>query len=652
MKKIFCSLCFLVFFCSASRADISQSLVGKLDSLKPGEKTSVVVFMKDSYGPTILSGSTKDKISALQAVSARTQGDIISFISKRRSEGKAGNHHSFWLFNGLCVSADKDTILELSNRSDVETVIPNFILSLPENPAINAVPLAKTASGTLEANIGQIQAERAWALGFNGTGVDVGIGDTGCNINHQDLSGKIITHEAFDSNGNMIGSAVTDICGHGTHVAGIVAGGNKSGAYIGVAPGASLLIAKIFDDDSTTDPTAHFAQVVAGVEWLISSGAKIVNLSLGGPSDFSSWSTQVDRWTTNLGTLVVCAIGNSGPNASTTLSPGNAENAIGVGAVDSSDNIWDSSSRGPVSGQAYVKPDICAPGVSITSASFETNTTYGVLSGTSMASPHVAGTAALMLSATPTLSVSSIKRILKDDAYQQNSIAYPNYDYGNGRVDAYAAVIAAMKPDTDPPVITHTPVTSGNFNEDITVTANVTDFDPAPTVSVCYRNRLNTWTSVSMSATGSDNYSGTIPAADVISNVNYYIYAVDFSGNKAYSPATAPLTFYTITQASNETLSIIGNTTCPNPFSPAAGAMTLSFYISKASSVSVRIYSTTGQEIKDIPVSANLGYNTLTWDGTNNSGVVVPNGVYLYQMVANSGSGFSCAAKGKIIVLK
>jgi hypothetical protein len=234
------------------------------------------------------------------------------------------------------------------------------------------------------------------------------------------------------------------------------------------------------------------------------------------------------------------------------------------------------------------------------------------------------------------------------------STSEANYDYGYGVVDALAAVESSMRPDTTAPVITHTPVTSARFNQDITVTAKVTDETTlTPTATIKYRNLYNVWTSASMTAEpGSSNYSGIVPAADVKSNIDYYIYASDLAGNTVYSPSAAPASFNTITMVSQEAMAVTGNQTCPNPFAAGTSSTTLSYYLSKTADVTVRILSMSGEVVKTFSQSGVLGYNDFTWNGVLENGETAANGVYIYQIIARDASGGISTAKGKIIILK
>src|SRR5712691_3027139 len=263
----------------------------------------------------------------------------------------------------------------------------------PVQPMLNeSVPLLKILA--------------VWRAGFDGSGIRVAIVDTGIDAAHPDFIGRVAAHSDFSGVGN------TDDVGHGTHVAGIVAGGGA--VYRGVAPRATLVIAKALSVSGGTEDA-----VLAALSWASRQRIDVVNLSLGGPGDpHDPLSREVDALTAE-GILVCVAAGNSGPAAGTIGSPGCAAGAITVGATDKERRVAEYSSRGPVPGLLSRKPDVVAIGGGVTP---QAACHYGIgvssaraavlvrdrcavppryvrMSGTSMAAPHVAGLCALLLEA-------------------------------------------------------------------------------------------------------------------------------------------------------------------------------------------------------------------------------------------------------------
>ncbi|MEV0430693.1 S8 family serine peptidase [Micromonospora sp. NPDC050495] len=291
----------------------------------------------------------------------------------------------------------------------------------------------------LEHSVPQIGAPAAWAAGRDGSGVRVAVLDTGADAGHPDLAGRIAGSQDFTG-----GGSARDGHGHGTHVAATIAGGGAAsgGLRKGVAPGARLLIGKVLDDGGS----GYDSQIIAGMEWAAHSGAKVVSMSLGGPATDGTdpMSQAVDDLTAETGTLFVIAAGNEG-GAATVGSPGAAAAALTVGAVDRDDNLADFSSRGPRLGDNGVKPEITAPGVGIVAARAAGTTmgtpvddAYTRASGTSMATPHVAGAAAILAQEHPDWTAGKLKDALVSTA--KTNPARTVFEQGGGRVDVARAL--------------------------------------------------------------------------------------------------------------------------------------------------------------------------------------------------------------------
>lgn len=237
-----------------------------------------------------------------------------------------------------------------------------------------------------------------------------------------------------------------DLVGHGTHVAGTIAGTGAAsdGRYAGVAPGADLMNGKVLNDQGQ----ALESTVIAGMEWAAANGADIINMSLGGtPSDGTDpLSRTVNRLSADNDVLFVISAGNTGPAPQSVGTPGVADGALTVGAVDKSDVIADFSSRGPRPGDFAVKPNVTAPGVDIAAPRAAGTDMLGMVtpiddyylpaSGTSMATPHVAGAAALLRQAHPGLDSVGLKDALASTAVDGG---YAAAEQGTGRIDVAKA---------------------------------------------------------------------------------------------------------------------------------------------------------------------------------------------------------------------
>ncbi|MFE4497149.1 S8 family serine peptidase [Streptomyces niveus] len=323
----------------------------------------------------------------------------------------------------------------------------------PAGPSINsaaldAVPkvwLDGRVSASLDRSTAQIGAPDVWKSGLRGERVKVAVLDTGADQTHPDLAGRIAAAEDFSGS-----SGTADGFGHGTHVASIVGGSGKAsgGTRQGVAPAAELMIGKVLGDDGFGSES----QVIAGMEWAAAKGAEVVNMSLGSdaPSDGTDpMSLAVNELSESSGALFVVAAGNSGPGTGTIGSPGAADAALTVGAVDRDDSLAEFSSRGPRSGDEAVKPDVTAPGVGIVAARATgtgmgdpVDDGYTAASGTSMATPHVAGAAALLAQRHPDWSAAQLKDALVSTA---RTIAGQQVtEQGGGRIDLAAAALGAV----------------------------------------------------------------------------------------------------------------------------------------------------------------------------------------------------------------
>ncbi|GAA1145773.1 S8 family serine peptidase [Kribbella jejuensis] len=321
-------------------------------------------------------------------------------------------------------------------------------------PAINGAALAATKDSkvlddagidkvwldgkrqvTLDQSVPQIGAPTAWKAGYTGKGVPVAVLDTGIDKSHPDLATQVVGMKNFTD------SPDGDHFGHGTHVASTIAGtaAASSGKYKGVAPDARLYDGKVCDDGGSCQDSA----IVAGMEWAAKDvKAKIVNLSLGSTDtpEIDPLEEAVNRLTAETGTLFVIAAGNDGPGERTIGSPGSAESALTVGAVDKQNGLADFSSRGPRIGDGAVKPDISAPGVSIVAAKAQDSVIgepvgdrYLRLDGTSMATPHVAGSAAILAQEHPTWKAAELKGALMGSA--KPAADQTAFEQGAGRVD-------------------------------------------------------------------------------------------------------------------------------------------------------------------------------------------------------------------------
>lgn len=301
--------------------------------------------------------------------------------------------------------------------------ISNLIL---DDDVVEVWPDLQTRS-FLDSSAGQINAPYLWNFGFNGSDVRIAILDTGVDADHEMLSGRVVLQEDFTGSGNF-----DDSFGHGTHVAGIAAG---NGQYKGIGYGAEILNGKVLDDNGY----GQLSWLINGIDWAIANDADIISLSLGAVYDgspeeqLSSPEVLKVEEAINKGIIVIIASGNCGNGGcgsfDSVTSPGIAKDAITVGAVDDNNN-WASFSSGDHISD-YIKPDMVAPGVNICSSIPDG---YACYSGTSMATPHISGAAALLLQKDPALNPLEVKQVFENGALDLGETG-KDVKYGYGLID-------------------------------------------------------------------------------------------------------------------------------------------------------------------------------------------------------------------------
>ncbi|MFI6464628.1 S8 family serine peptidase [Streptomyces sp. NPDC050538] len=286
----------------------------------------------------------------------------------------------------------------------------------------------------------QIGTAHAWEAGLTGKGVTVAVLDTGVDLSHPDLAQRVSVTKSF-----IDGEDVADRNGHGTHVTSTVGGSGaaSAGQEKGVAPDATLAVGKVLSDQGSGSES----QIIAGMEWAARDvHAKVVSMSLGStePSDGTDPMAQaVNTLSSETGALFVIAAGNTG-TPSSIGSPGAADSALTVGAVDANDQAAYFTSAGPRYGDNALKPDLSAPGVDILAARSQLvagSGYYTSMSGTSMATPHVAGVAALLAQEHPDWTGAEIKDALMSTSRQLDASVY---ELGAGRVNVPDAVDARI----------------------------------------------------------------------------------------------------------------------------------------------------------------------------------------------------------------
>jgi serine protease AprX len=345
--------------------------------------------------------------------------------------------HAYKIIPGVCVNAPLSAIEGIKKLDGVEAIWFDHEVSVLSIP--NQIFPKHKVSPELSDSVGLINAPSLWALGINGSETVIAVVDTGINWFHESLD-DLDDNPATDdpkviANVSFVPGVPTgfDDHGHGTHVAGIAAGtGGISHVYMGVAPGAQLYAVKVLN----VSGIGYDSWVVAGIEWSVENDADVITMSIGGwgyPYDPVSMASDA---AVDAGVVVTVAAGNSGPSYMSMDSPGLATKVITVGATTKGDTVATFSSRGPNAYDYRGDPDVVAPGVGIISADAWNLTGYVPMSGTSMATPHVAGGAALLLQAfngaTPKLVTSALMASAVD-------IGSDSYTQGAGRIDVSGA---------------------------------------------------------------------------------------------------------------------------------------------------------------------------------------------------------------------
>ncbi|GAB3920264.1 S8 family serine peptidase [Kribbella albertanoniae] len=312
--------------------------------------------------------------------------------------------------------------------------------------AVRKVSLDRKVAPALDRSVPQIGTPAAWKRGLTGKGIKVAVLDTGIDATHPDLKGRVQAAKDFSGSGNIL-----DHDGHGTHVAGTVggSGAGSKGKHRGVAPEVTLLNGKVIDDDGMSSES----KVIAGMEWAVAQGAKVVNLSLhaDGTDGTSALARSLDALSKKSGTLFVAAAGNGCGGRGLIQAPGAAEQALTVANLERDGSLNESSCLGPNPDHTG-KPDIAAPGTDIVSAlaagseGQPVDKYYTPMTGTSMATPHVVGAAALLAQQHRDWKGDRLKARLISTADPLGK--QPLDDAGTGRVDADQATDNSITVDT------------------------------------------------------------------------------------------------------------------------------------------------------------------------------------------------------------
>lgn len=461
-------------------------------------------------------------VNSLQSSAASSQGQLLSFLDAAAQKGRARNIRSFYIVNMIYAEVDPDLVRALARRSDVSALLPNTSIS-------QEYTATQTTYNAEYWNLERINLPAG--SGLDGSGVVVGIIDTGVDWNHPDLKerwrgsnpGEDPSTNWFDAvNGELM---PYDDDGHGTLVTGIIAGANGSG----IAPRAQWIAAKAFDEYGE----ANSAWLLSAGEYMLAPldaygnpqphlAPDIINNSWGRESGLDEWyRPMVQAWRA-AGILPVFAGGNV-EGIGSVYNPANYPESLAVAAIDQDNRRSSFSAEGPSPYPEIFKPELAAPGESILST--RSGGGYALMSGTSAATPHVTGAAALLLSYDPALTPEILEALFKQTATPLTDSDYPlapNHGYGYGLINVGAALamlqsepgvitgrVSTTLTGLRAPEIKHIPVSMYYTDVSMPVTAEIRDKLGVAKAEVTFLDPVSQlYTSLPMTLIDGDSKSG------------------------------------------------------------------------------------------------------------------------------------------------
>ncbi|MGO1392771.1 S8 family serine peptidase [Agrococcus casei] len=460
-------------------AELLTDVAGSDETASPDSASGpveIVVRFADPGVPSAAAGDPEAAVAALQSLEQQ-RWDLVE-EGLRALDDRVTVLNRFWITGAILVSAtpSEEVLSDLAALPGAVEVVPNFTVE-PTADVIGPGSPGETVDdpthGTLTWGVDRIEAPQAWDdFGVTGEGVRVAVLDTGVDASHPDLADKMVGADlndptypggwiTFDSHGLPIATTPADPGSHGTHVAGTIVGGDASEVQIGVAPGASLMAANVLSGAGG----GSYARILAGLQWALAphSGhstddrvglpANVINMSLGSTGHSAAFA-DIIRNIRAAGIFPAIAIGNAPCGPTGNSSPGDLYEAVGVGNTNSADEVNPESCGAQTAWPAevterydwpqnFMKPDVSAPGTAVYSAI--PGGRWGQSTGTSMATPHVAGAAALIASARAGLSVDEIAQALEDTAWHPaGDDAEQDDRYGHGRINVHDAIASVL----------------------------------------------------------------------------------------------------------------------------------------------------------------------------------------------------------------
>lgn len=532
-------------------------------------------------------------------------------------------------------SVDQE-ISELKKDGSVVYAEPNYIRHaavIPNDPYFSAdIP---GYSGTKQWGPQKISAPQGWDITTGTTSTIVAVVDTGVDYNHSELSGKVIKGSDYVN----LDSDPMDDNGHGTHVAGIIAAKtNNSSGIAGISWNSQILAIKVLDASGS----GWDSDVASGISEAADRGAKVINLSLAG-TQFSQTLQDAVTYAFNHGALVVAAAGNDG---NTTMNyPAGCTNAMGVASTGQSDVVSSFSTHNS-------SVDAAAPGENILSTYSESAAPdpyatvfpgyYADLSGTSMATPHVAGLATLLFGIHPDWTPLQVEQRIESTADDKGAAGRDDY-YGWGRINMYRALLYPVSiGNLSVSPSTFDPTGGGQLSVNFTLSTSANVFLSIIDGSGALKRKIGPIAKLGGSNTllwdGKDNNGQLLPPF-------WYriaLYASDGSTSSSQN-TTANLSY-------GSPLSISVPSANPSTFTSGSGT-TFSADCSRAAFIGVAIYDSAYSQVRVLPFeNRQSGPNSFIWDGKDGSGLFAPAGLYNYIIFGRDSGGNAASASGSFTV--
>lgn len=537
MKKYINTLLFVLLLGLFGNAqNVIEASLHEIMSQRDGEMIDVNIILKsqaDADELRVMAERANDDetrkdviIRGLKEYSKKEQTEILSILDAEKRNNRVSDINCHWLVNSINCKASVEVIHLLAEHPAVLIIGHNEQVNVLEDVKMEKAE----ATRGVTSHVSKVNADKAWNIGYTGKGVVVAVLDTGTNFDHTDINsdnlwdgGSEYPHHGYNVVDPLL--APYDDNGHGSHCAGIVCGTGVSGSQTGIAPDATLMTVKV----ATGEGVTSLEYMTTGIEFAVENGADVMSISIGWQNPEMSVSTSFRKMfenTLELGVLSSVAAGNDKdelmfyPVPKNINSPGNCPPAwihpdqesnagglsgiISVGAIENNDAAADFSSKGPVTWQdskwgdypynpgiGLIRPDISAPGVEIVSLSHNDYDGYIKLSGTSMATPCIAGVIALLLEKNPDFTPSDLCRLIETTAVKLSDTK--SNTTGSGCVDALAAV-------TEGKEIPY--LSFASCNPEVTLTGNDKDL----TVKLINNGSAATTSSTNVTLSTDDSY--------------------------------------------------------------------------------------------------------------------------------------------------